>query len=425
MISHDVQDLAATERTPNLVFTASSDQERSEVRDQLRRILASPAFHNSKRYASVLKFIVDQTLMGFGDRLKERTIGIEVFDRPPDYDTATDHAVRSAVAEVRKRLAQYYLNGGNREVRIEIQSGSYMPQFRWGEEAPHLAAARNQIAAIRAEHPVIAPLAQMAVRKPWLRIAWIAACSIILAAGLVALGLGARTSDTLESFWKPLLSSRAPVLLCIGNVEGGQQPPATDNGLNSKLTLSDFQNSPNATVNEFDSFALAKFAGLLQANSHQIKFASQSDATFTDLQSGPAILVGLLNNNWTERLVPKLRYTVDQPATGKFVIRDRNNPTNNDWSVDYSTPYLRLTKDYALVLRMVDPKTEQTVIVAAGITVFGTSAASDFLTNRKEIRKLAAIAPAGWEKKNMELVLSTDVIRGQSGPASIIAAQFW
>jgi hypothetical protein len=237
--------------------------------------------------------------------------------------------------------------------------------------------------------------------------------------------LGARTSDTLESFWKPLLSSRAPVLLCIGNVEGGQQPPATDDGLNSKLTLSDFQNSPNATVNEFDSFALAKFAGLMQANSHQIRFASQSDATFTDLQSGPAILVGLLNNNWTERLVPKLRYTVDQPVTGKFVIRDRTNPTNIDWSVDYSTPYLRLTKDYALVLRMVDPKTEQTVIVAAGITVFGTSAASDFLTNRKEIRKLAAIAPAGWEKKNMELVLSTDVIRGQSGPASIVAAQFW
>jgi hypothetical protein len=425
MISHDIQDEASAGRAPNIIFTPNSDQQRSEVRDQLRRILASSAFHNSKRYASVLKFIVDQTLLGFGDRLKERTIGIEVFDRPPDYDTATDHAVRSAVAEVRKRLAQYYLNGGRHELRIEIQSGSYMPQFRWGEESPQLAAAPTNISAPRAETVVATTAKKPEIRKTWTRPAWIGACAIILAAGLVALVVGARTPDTLESFWKPLLSSRAPVLLCIGNVEGGQQSPAADDGLTSKLTLSDFQNSPNATVNEFDSFALAKFAGLLGANSHQIRFASQSDATFTDLQSGPAILVGLLNNNWTERLVPKLRYTVDQPVTGKFLIRDRNNPTNNDWSVDYSTPYLRLTKDYALVLRMVDPKTEQTVIVAAGITVFGTSAASDFLTNRKEIRKLAAIAPAGWEKKNMELVLSTDVIRGQSGPASIVAAQFW
>jgi hypothetical protein len=74
---------------------------------------------------------------------------------------------------------------------------------------------------------------------------------------------------------------------------------------------------------------------------------------------------------------------------------------------------------------MVDPKTEQMVVVAAGITVFGTSAAGDFLTNKNEIRKLAAIAPPDWEKKNIEIVLSTDVIRGKSGPASIVATQFW
>jgi hypothetical protein len=93
--------------------------------------------------------------------------------------------------------------------------------------------------------------------------------------------------------------------------------------------------------------------------------------------------------------------------------------------VDYTTPYLGLTRDYALVLRMRDPKTEQMVVVAAGITVFGTSAAADFLTNRNEMNKLSAIAPPGWEKKNMEIVLSTDVIRGRSGPATIVAAQFW
>jgi hypothetical protein len=47
------------------------------------------------------------------------------------------------------------------------------------------------------------------------------------------------------------------------------------------------------------------------------------------------------------------------------------------------------------------------------------------LTNKDELKKLSAIAPPGWEKKNMELVLSTDVIRGRSGHADIVAAQFW
>jgi len=48
--------------------------------------------------------------------------------------------------------------------------------------------------------------------------------------------------------------------------------------------------------------------------------------------------------------------------------------------MDYAAPLLQVNKDYALVMRVVDPKTEQTVISAAGITVFGTLAAGDFLT---------------------------------------------
>jgi hypothetical protein len=74
---------------------------------------------------------------------------------------------------------------------------------------------------------------------------------------------------------------------------------------------------------------------------------------------------------------------------------------------------------------MADPKTEQMVVVAAGITVLGTFAAGEFLTDKNEMKKLASFTPPGWESKNMELVLSTDVIRGRSGPAAIVAAQFW
>ena len=425
MIAQNVHEAEPVSRVPNAAFTPASDEERSEVRDQLRRILSSAAFHNSKRYASVLKFVVDQTLLGFGDRLKERTIGIEVFDRPPDYDTATDHAVRSAVAEVRKRLAQYYLDGGRRELRIEIQPGSYMPLFRWGDEASHLAAIPAKITTGRTSSiPALAPDVPV-TPKLWVRSFWIAAGCVIFAAALAAAVITTRSHDPMESFWRPLFVSRAPVLLCIGNMEGALEPPRDGQGLTSKMSLSDFHNSPVITVTAYDAFTLAKFAALMQANGKQFRFASQSDTTFDDLQGGPAILVGLLNNTWTERLVPKLRFTVEHPTVTQYVIRDRTRPSNNDWSVDYSTPYMSLTKDYALVLRMFDPKTEQTVIVAAGITVFGTAAAGEFLTNRNEMKKLAAIAPPGWEKKNMELVLSTDVIGGQSGPASIVAAQFW
>jgi hypothetical protein len=426
MIANNLQEAGPDERARSAVFSPDTDLGREEIRSQLQRILASPAFHNSKRYAAVLKYVVDQTLEGFGDQLKERTIGIEVFQRRPDYDTSTDHAVRSAVAEVRKRLAQYYVNDCQGELRIELQLGSYMPQFRWVDEAPRRTAAAEQIAAIAAS-PIAAPPGPPAPapRKVWIGALWVVAGCAFLAAAIVAGTAFSQARAPFNRFWQPVLSSRAPVLLCIGDQQGGQKVGLEASGPLQDLTLSKFQNSAQTIVSEYDAFALARLAGLLEARGKMFRLASQSDATFTDLQNGPAILVGLLNNTWTERLVERLRFNVDQPAPGKFVIRDRNNPLKNDWSVDYSTPYLDLSKDYALVLRMVDPKTEQTVIVAAGVTVFGTAAAGHFLTSQNEMEKLAAIAPPGWENKNMELVLSTDVIKGRSGPASIVAAQFW
>lgn len=408
--------------TPNPIFIPDTDQERAEVRAHLREILASPVFLNSKRYAAVLKYVVDQTLEGSGDRLKERTIGIEVFQRTPDYDTSTDHAVRSAVAEVRKRLAQYYQQAPRSQLKIDVLPGSYMPQFRRVEKHLPVAAAAAHSVSEPVERGAASPFATSRAR---FHFAWLAVVCLLLLAFAGTSWMFLRSHDTYDRFWNPILSSRSPILLCIGNVEGGRRSPDVTPVQNPTMTLSDFHNSPSETVNVYDAFTLAKFAGLIQASGQHFKFASQSDATFTDLQNGPTILVGLLNNSWTERLVSKLRFTVDQPTPNSVTIRDRNNPQNSDWSINYSTPYLDVTRDYALVLRMVDPKTEQMVVVAAGITVFGTSAAADFLTSRREMKKLAAIAPPGWENKNMEIVLSTDVIRGRSGPATVVAAQFW
>ena len=78
------------------------------VRVQLEQLLASNLFCHSTRYPALLQYIVEQTLEGHGNKLKERLIGIEVFHRAPDYDTNAEPIVRVTAAEVRKRIAQYY-----------------------------------------------------------------------------------------------------------------------------------------------------------------------------------------------------------------------------------------------------------------------------------------------------------------------------
>src|SRR5579863_1427847 len=98
----------------------NNEAERRTVREQLERVLASPLFANSKRYPALLRFVVEESLHGRSENLKERTLGIEVFKRDSHYDTNADPVVRVTAGEVRKRLAQYYYEQG-REFEVHIE----------------------------------------------------------------------------------------------------------------------------------------------------------------------------------------------------------------------------------------------------------------------------------------------------------------
>src|SRR5260370_38346866 len=101
------------------------------VREQLKRLVAHALFMNSKRFPVLLAYAVEQTLLGNSSELKERTIGVEAFGREPVYDVNLDPVVRTAAAEVRKRLSQYYYNPDHAgELVIELPIGSYVPTFR-------------------------------------------------------------------------------------------------------------------------------------------------------------------------------------------------------------------------------------------------------------------------------------------------------
>ena len=105
-----------------------------DVRKQLRQILASVAFRGSHRGSKFLEYIVENALNSRLDRLKERTVGIEVFGREADYDTGVDAIVRVTAGDVRKRLLSYYTSATDfKGVRIDLPSGSYAPEFHFVE----------------------------------------------------------------------------------------------------------------------------------------------------------------------------------------------------------------------------------------------------------------------------------------------------
>src|ERR1700744_398441 len=107
------------------------------IRLQLDQLLADPHFRNSRRCQALLRHVVEAYLDGCLDRVKERSIGFEVFGRAADYDTGQDSIVRTSAGEVRKRLAQYYMEPEHEhEIRIVLPHGSYSPEFHMPPPAP-------------------------------------------------------------------------------------------------------------------------------------------------------------------------------------------------------------------------------------------------------------------------------------------------
>src|SRR3984893_4549136 len=119
-----------TSRTHEPHTAQFSEADRAAVRSQMERMLANPLFKNSKRFPVFWRYVVERTLEGHAAELKERTLGVEVFGREPNYDTNADPIVRTTAGEIRKRIAQYYHEHGHEsEIRIDLSPGSYVPEF--------------------------------------------------------------------------------------------------------------------------------------------------------------------------------------------------------------------------------------------------------------------------------------------------------
>ncbi len=393
-----------------------------EVRDQLGRILASPLFKNSRHYPALLRFIVEETLENRSSHLKERSLGVDVFGRDPNYDTNLDPVVRTSACEVRKRIAQYYHEAGREaEIRIDLPHGSYIPDFRYPENSPRgipadPAPSGAQPAAWR-RIPSLGPLTRY-----WPALILVA----VIAAGIAAASLRVTRSAT-DRFWFPVWGSSDSIMVCLGrsgadSLQGG--PVANQANAESGPTVLDVMKSDHVAF--ADAVAMARLTGLFRENHKRYDIRKGPAFTLNDFRKGPVVLIGAFNNAWTMRLDTQLRFTFERDAVTRIpYIRDRLNPSRTNWKSDDNLPYSKFTGDYAIVSRFVDPRTERAVVVVAGIAKDGTMAAGEFVTEARYLEALAKRAPSDWEHKNLQVVIATEVINGNVGPPRILETYFW
>ena len=118
----------------------------------------------------------------------------------------------------------------------------------------------------------------------------------------------------------------------------------------------------------------------------------------------------------------QLRFVFEQ-ENGMRRIRDRSS--NQTWQLSSLAPDGRTPEDYAVVSRLLDSATGQPLISAAGITQYGTRAAGEFLTDAARLREALSKAPADWAKKNLQVLLHTDVYKSTPAPHRVLVVHIW
>jgi hypothetical protein len=402
---------------------AFTDEERKAIQEQVERLLRNSHFNQSRRFPSFLRFVIEQTLLGQTDLLKERTLGIEIFGREADYDTASDPIVRVTATEIRKRIAQYYQEPGHEtELRVSLPAGSYVPQFQWPQVAGEIVPQTVAIVTPPAAAVVLEGVADTKPRRRW---SWqpaavAAIIAIVLCSAAIYLWRSAQRS-AFEFFWGPLVRSSEPVLFCVA-----------DQSRYSTITLRDAANPSRQSQLQDNLIAIiiddlnpiVRVAGLLQSNGKKYSVKGEGATNLMDLRNGPTVFIGAFDNAWTLRLTANLRYHfANNPEMTDFGIVDSTKPGQPGWVVDRMQQMTTNNyRDYAIVARFIDGTTGKLAVVAAGVARGGTRVAAEYLTDPAD---LAQLERAAGNKKNMEVVLSTQIIDGEPGTPKVEASYFW
>jgi hypothetical protein len=423
----------------------------------MEEVLASSPFCHTQQCQNLLRYIVKHSLTQEDNLLRERVIGAEVFGRKPDYDTGEDPVVRIRVAEVRKRLAQFYQSTAEAvrqpDIHIEIPSGSYRANFRWRDSghlahepsAPHSPNSSHALIPIATEpisHPstlIPYPDARAAAPASSRLVRWL----FVATALLVCVFLGYKLSGALQqrefrTFWQPWTSSSKPVIISIGsnavyrvsellteryarehNLEPYGEEFYIPTGPKSEITGSDIEPAFNSFVALGDVAAVTDVAAALTGQQHAFRLRFPDDISFAELRDTPTVLVGGFNNPMTIELTKNLPFVLLQ----RNEIQDTLAPSRH-WTL-HSSEDSHDTEDYAIITRLAQRNGDAPILSVAGMGQYGTLAASQFICNPASITAFTHKLPRGWASHNLQLVLHVHVVDFKPSSTDIVAVHTW
>jgi hypothetical protein len=418
-------------------------RQRALIQEELRHILSDPIFKTSRRCQLLLRALVERTMAGNTESIKERTLGAEVFGRNPGYDTNADPVIRMAANETRKRLAQFYQSDSAvHEVTIQLERGGYIPEFIFHapehERIPDIEPASkvHDEKKVPSDATGDAMVAIHALPSALWRISIVALTLAILAPIVVFLLWRSNTfASTQKLIWKPFLDAKQPIVICVSDRPSSAALHATSTprtpSLTSASTAEDGSSAQKHTLDgitrNFTPFADAlisdKITKWMIGNGQQTRLRPSSEFSFYDFRMQPVVLVGF-DNPWASRILSKARYSIrTDPAESLFWIQDAQNPELHNWQLASQLQAGGSFTDYGIITRLFDNETGQWIMVIQGLGGDGTLSAAEILGEPN----LAFLLPSTLRKcrNNIQIVVKDVVVKNSGGPPQIVAVHTW
>jgi len=314
--------------------------------------------------------------------------------------------------------------------------GSYIPRFRW----------RPALEPVLAPEKIVTVEQTPPAPKRW---AWkiaLAATVLVLLGITAAIAIRNAThqKSAFDEFWSPAAMTGQPVLICVPAPVGyafssevftqaSQAHPGLYDSL-AKRNVTPLQLAPDTPlkwkdvtpltdffVNKDDAYVAAQLSELFARihKSSQTRFGS--DFTYEDLRNSPTVLIGAFDNPWTVRIISDFPIVFREEGDEQW-IEDRMKP-NLAWHPGVEGR--KASKDFAIVARVQNSKTGQFLVVLGGVGMVGTQAAGRFVSRQADLDAALRTAPAGWQSKNLEMVLESDVIDGSASTPQVVAIKVW
>lgn len=432
-------------------FTPSKE-EIEVVRRHLDEIVLADAFRGSVRSQQFLRYIVEKTLEGDVSCLKERTIGVELFQRSPSYDTGQDAIVRVTASDVRRRLLEHYgRDGYTSHVHIQIPRGSYVPDIEIGVLAgpvePAEKTARPVESAELPPSPKADPVAVTNVvpdrSRVWATVAIVAtACLMLIVAREVwrYLAVPRPTSDFPP--WSVILNAghQTQIVTSDPNVEELQEL------IGHSISISDYANHrfipdgtvPTADEGQFFRFyqhadnaaavdtPLAVSIARLAPENLPIKIRSARSLHIAELQNDDnIILIGSPRSNpWVELFQDQLDFRfVFHQETNQEIIENVNPREHEQGQYSPTARGFATGESFALVALVHNANRSGRVLLLAGASGEGTEAAGHLVTDRDHLTR--ALQSCGVSTngpvQDFELLLELRTLAGSPSATDIVA----